>query len=331
MAKVYDFPKDLAQYGPGVGEPKEQRDPVSRVQAADYCRELTRSHYENFSVVSWFLPKRLLKPFEAVYAFCRWSDDLGDETGGPEQALPLLNWWQQELETSWAQPHNAVHPVMVALAAVREEHDLEIDPFLRLIQAFKLDQTKNRFGSRAELLAYCHNSADPVGEIVLTLFGKKDPTTLPLSHAICTGLQLANFWQDLSRDLDINRIYLPVEDQAQWGINEADLFARKATEPIRALLKQEVDWAAQCFEQGRELPALVGGTLGAQIGLFWNGGRAILNRIRTEGYRSLETRPRLTKWDKGRLLLGGLTGWLLGPLKRGRHALRKTNQAARSR
>lgn len=311
MPRDYDFQKELARFGPeGAGEI------LSPTQALDYCHRLTRLHYENFSVISWFLPRRLVKPFEAVYGFCRWSDDLGDETGNSQEALRLLAWWQGELEQSWNDPLDARHPVMIALAQVRRDHDLEIEPFKRLIQAFRWDQTKNRYNNRAELVNYCHSSADPVGEIVLSLFEKRNPQTVALSDSICTGLQLANFWQDVSRDLNIDRIYLPLEDMVRFGVDEKQIWQRKATLPIRDLIRHEVDWAEECLRKGEPLPGMVGGSLGAQIGLFINGGKAILSRIRGEGYRSIEVRPRLTKWDKGRLMLGGLGGLLMSPFRK---------------
>jgi len=307
MTQGYDFARELARYGPNGSEP-----PPNPREARAYCHWLTRVHYENFSVVSWFLPRRLIPDFEAVYAFCRWSDDLGDEMGDPERAQAALGWWRSQLDHSWDDPGAAKHPVFVALAESRKEHSLSREPFQRLISAFQRDQVQNRYETRSDLVSYCHDSADPVGEIVLTLFGKATPQTIALSDSICTGLQLANFWQDLSRDLDIGRIYLPREDRVRHGVEEADLRRRVATPAIRALVKDEVEWARSFFESGSSLPSRVGGSLGAQIGLFLDGGKAILAKIETEGFRSLEKRPSLSRWEKGWLALGGLWGYLLG-------------------
>ena len=297
----YNFQNELNLYGPGA---TTQR--IGLKAAQDYCSWLTKIHYENFSVVSWFLPKSLKPAFEAVYAFSRWSDDLGDEVGDPQKSLELLKWWADELNDSFTNPARAKHPILIALANQAQINSLDIEPFQRLIRAFEMDQTQNRFATRKELLFYCHHSANPVGEIVLSLFQANNPENITLSNCICTGLQLANFWQDVSGDLDINRIYFPQEDMERFGVLESDLLKRKTTEAIRELIRSEVDWAEECFKKGNRLPDRLGGSMGEQIRLFLMGGKAILEKVRRSNFLSLEIRPKLSKWDKLSLAVPGL-------------------------
>lgn len=302
MAKdAYDFRTELELHGPG-----STTAPLDLRQSHEYCSWLTRVHYENFSVISWFLPKSLKPAFEAVYAFSRWSDDLGDEAGSPQKSLELLRWWAGELNESFANPSKARHPILIALASEAQKHHLPLEPFQRLVRAFEMDQTQNRFATRKEVLFYCHHSANPVGEIVLALFRANSPENVVLSDSICTGLQLANFWQDVSRDLDINRIYIPKEDMDQFGVMENDLWNRKTTPAIRDLVRAEVDWAEDCFQNGKSLPNRLGGSMGEQIRLFLTGGQAILEKIRQTNFNTLESRPKLSKWDKVSLAVPGL-------------------------
>lgn len=305
MARAYTFDNELALYGPTSSPANLTMD-----QAKAYCAWLTRKNSENFTVISWFLPLKLIPAFEAVYAFCRWSDDLGDEAGNPEKSLALLKWWQRELHEAFADPTSSKHPILIALTRVATDHHLALDLFDRLINAFVMDQTKTKFATRAEVLDYCHLSANPVGEIVLTLFGSNNKVNLQLSNCICTGLQLTNFWQDVKRDLDIGRIYLPTEDMDRFGVTETDLLNRKATEAIQHLIRNEVDWAESLFNEGQGLPDSIQGSLGEQIRLFLSGGRAILAKIRQGNYQSIEWRPTLNKWDKGRLVTVGIIRFL---------------------
>jgi hypothetical protein len=198
----WDFAAELARWGPG------RRDtPVSPNLARSYCARVARTHYENFTVASALLPRRLVPHFHAVYAYCRWADDLADEARSPE----LLGWWRSELLAMYAgQPR---HPVMVALRGTVMRFAIPPGPFLSLLTAFEQDQWVTEYGSFADLLGYCRNSANPVGHLVLYLFGCFTPDRAALSDEVCTGLQLANFWQDVGRDLDIGRVYLPREDR----------------------------------------------------------------------------------------------------------------------
>jgi squalene synthase HpnC len=334
----WDFSKELERFGPDANIP-----PMTLAEARGYCRWVTRTHYENFTVASWLLPKRLRPHFHAVYAYCRWADDLADETGGGEVSLGLLEWWRGELlktpppgplpETERGRKTNpprfgeggsrsepggvfesSKHPVMIALAETIREFRIPLDPFLNLLAAFEQDQRIKEYEAFDQLLGYCVNSANPVGRIVLHLFGvlptPSPPTPLPpgergveeLSDEICTGLQLANFWQDVARDYAIGRIYLPREDRERFGVDDLTLF----TPAFPELLKFQVERTHSFFERGKPLLNLVPRDCRIDLELFIRGGEAILRAIERQNYDVLTSRPRLGKWTKFRLLLRAL-------------------------
>jgi squalene synthase HpnC len=291
------FLTELAHLGPGrVG----QEWSLGRARA--YCSRLARTHYENFSVASLLLPRRLLPHFHAVYAYCRWADDLADETAGGDEALALLQWWREELLRCYdGRPR---HPVMVALRGTIERFGIPPEPFLDLLRAFEQDQHVKRYETYAELLDYCRWSANPVGRLVLYVCESHDAERAALSDAICTGLQLANFWQDVGRDFDIGRVYLPGEDRRAFGYGDADLEARRFTPAFRELMRFEVERARGLFHQGIPLVARMPREVQVDIELFVRGGLAILRKIEAIDYNVWQTRPALTKWDAG-LVLGG--------------------------
>src|SRR5271169_2838140 len=199
----------------------------SLAEARQYCVRLARSHYENFPVVTWFLPKHLHQHFYNVYAYCRISDDLGDEVGDKQQSLILLDQWEAELRQCYSgEPR---HPVFVALRETVREFDIPQHEFSDLLQAFRQDQLVTRYPRFDDLVGYCQNSANPVGHLVLYLCGYQDAERQKLSDFTCTALQLANFWQDVSVDYDKGRIYLPLEDFARYSITEEDLAAKRNT------------------------------------------------------------------------------------------------------
>src|SRR5262249_47823570 len=193
------FADDLAKYGPHRTYPA-----CSLPEGRRYCSRLARTHYENFSVASLLLPRSLQAHFHALYAYCRWADDLADETAGGSQSLALLRWWREELLNCYERKSR--HPVMVALQETIRQFDIPPDPFLDLLFAFEQDQIVKRYKSYEQLLGYCRYSANPVGHLVLYLCRSYNSENAVLSDFICTGLQLANFWQDLARDLDIGRV-----------------------------------------------------------------------------------------------------------------------------
>lgn len=262
-------------------------------QAREYCARLARTHYENFSVASWFLPKRLRQHFFNVYAYCRISDDLGDEVGDPQSSLDLLNEWEQELNACYS--GNPRHPVFVALAETVEQFHIPQHEFSDLLRAFRQDQTNTRFETFADVLAYCRYSANPVGHLVLYLCGYSDAERQQLSDFTCTALQLANFWQDVSVDYDKGRIYLPLEDLRGFAVTEQDISAKRNTPAFRSMMQFEVTRAREWFDQGVPLIAKVDRELALDLELFTRGGQEILNAIEKQDYAVLGRRPSISK------------------------------------
>jgi squalene synthase HpnC len=267
--------------------------------ARAYCRTLAAAHYENFTVATWLVPRRLRQHLASVYAFARWADDLADEAGSPEAAAAGLTDWRGELDACFAgRPR---HPVTVALAETIAATGLPLEPFADLIDAFRQDQVKTRYATRADLVDYCRRSADPVGRIVLGLEGCRDPELVRMSDAICTGLQLVNFWQDITRDRLAGRVYLPHDDMARHGVSEAMLAQRPATPEVRSLVRDELAWARDLFAAGERLPAVAPRTLRPAIGMFLGGGRAVADAIAAADYDPLSRRPTVGKAGKLRL------------------------------
>ncbi len=265
-------------------------------EARAYCERLARSHYENFSVATWFLPKRLRPHFHSIYAYCRISDDLGDEVGNPQYALQLLDIWEGELDRCYAgQPR---HPVFVALAETVRACDIPREPFADLLTAFRQDQRINRYETFEDVLGYCHNSANPVGRLVLYACGYRDDLRQQLSDYTCTALQLANFWQDVAVDYGKGRIYLPLEDLKRFGVTEEDIAGRRATPQFLELMLFEVQRAREWFRKGLPLAQKVDSELAIDIELFSRGGLAILQAIEEQGYDVLRRRPVISKTRK---------------------------------
>lgn len=274
-------------------------------EAEAYTRWLATSHYENFHVVSFLLPKELHQDFYNVYAYCRWSDDLGDETGDPAESLRLLDWWRHELRATYAgSPPN--HPVFVALRATAVRRDLPVEPFANLLKAFVQDQTVTRYEDWDAVFAYCVNSADPVGRLLLMLCGYRDEERFRLSDKICTGLQLANFWQDVSVDLEKGRIYLPLALLRKHGVEEADVLARRDSPALRAAVKEAVGVARELFLEGRPLVGTLDRRLALDIDLFVRGGMQVLRKIEAMDYGVLLARPKIGKAERLTLLLRAL-------------------------
>ncbi len=298
--------------------PQEYRPPATAptlAEARAWCRRLTESHYENFQVASVFLPARLRPHFHAVYAYCRVSDDLGDEVPDPAQALALLDWWGGQLRLCWQ--GEATHPVFVALRETVEACRLPIEPFADLLAAFRQDQTQNRFATIEDLLGYCRFSANPVGRIVLLLAGYSDEERFRLSDQTCTALQLANFWQDVRVDLAKGRVYLPQADMARFKATDAMLAEPRANEAVRELLRYEVGYTRVLFKAGLPLIRMVDRELAVDLDLFSRGGLAILGAIERQGYDVLRARPSLSKPRKAALLLRALAGKYLSLTKGG--------------
>src|SRR5579872_948975 len=276
----------------------------SLAEAKQYCARLARTHYENFSVASWFLPKTLRQDFFNVYAYCRISDDLGDEVGDPQASLLLLDWWQEELDACYA--GSPRHPVFVALAETNTQFGIPKQPYADLIAAFRQDQTTTRYPTYNDLLGYCRYSANPVGRLVLYLCGYCDEERQHLSDATCTALQLANFWQDVARDYAIGRIYLPLEDIERYGVPEADIADHRFTPAFAALLRFECERTHALFAEGLQLCALVDRRVRLDIEMFSRGGQEILRRIEAQGYDVLTRRPEIPKKRQLAILAGRL-------------------------
>ena len=293
------FADDLRRYGPDAHPAAP-----SRAEAWSYCARLTAEHYENFSVVTWLTPKPLRPAFQAIYAFCRWSDDLGDEVGDRDESRRLLRWWRGELAAMEA--GEARHPVFVALRETVREFAIPADPFRALISAFEQDQDVTDYDTFDQLRDYCRRSADPVGHLILYLGRCHDAETARLSDRTCTGLQLANFWQDVARDRAIGRTYLPREDRARFGYGDDDLRQLRFNPEFAALLRFEVDRARAWLDEGRALLPHLPGPLAFDVDLFNRGGTAILDRIERQGYDVLSRRPEVGKLAKFGLIARAL-------------------------
>jgi squalene synthase HpnC len=299
IAVAATFAHDLARYGPDARYPAP-----SRAAARAYCQAFARRQYENFSVATLFLPRPLLPHFYAVYAYCRWADDLGDETGGGARALELLRGWRGELLGMYEGVPR--HPVMVALRETVARFGIPPQPFLDLLFAFEQDQLVKRFSTYDQLREYCRHSADPVGHLVLYLFESFDAERAALADSICTALQLTNFWQDVARDFAIGRVYLPEEDMRRFGYAESDLHARRFTPAFAALLRFEVERTRDLFRRGEPLIDRVARPLRIDLELFVRGGQAVLGKIERQGYNVWARRPRLAKWEKAALMVGAV-------------------------
>lgn len=273
-------------------------------EARDYTRWLATHHYENFHVVSFLLPQRLHQDFYNVYAYCRWADDLGDETGDRSESLRLLAWWQGELDAMYE--GRATHPVFVALLPTVKVHGIPRQPFADLIQAFVQDQTVTRYRNWDEVFQYCRYSANPVGRLVLYLCGYSDPERQRLSDATCTALQLANFWQDVTVDLLKDRVYIPLDVMQRHGYTEEELFAHRFTPAFREVMREIVDKARGLFLEGGPLHRMVGPRLGLDLDLFNRGGLLVLKKIEQQGYDVLRQRPHIDKVERARLLVGSV-------------------------
>jgi squalene synthase HpnC len=269
------------------------------------CTQLAQEHYENFPV-GRLVPPHLKKHVHAVYAFARVADDLADEgydepdAPTQEERLASLNHFEDQLQGKAVDP--ALQWIFEPLAQTAKEFNLPQSLFTDLLSAFKQDVVKRRYASHAEVLDYCRRSANPIGRLVLLLHGYRDPALHLLSDHICTALQLANFWQDVSVDLVKDRIYLPQDEQARFGVTEEQLFGKRCNDAYRALLKFQTDRTWEIFKAGETLPSHLSRKLSWEIRLTWLGGTTILRKIEKQNYDTLNQRPKLSKWDLIRLM-----------------------------
>ena len=279
----------MPQLIPPVTEDVTAR-PWSVEEAYAYCEAVATRHYENFPVGSRLIPKPLRPHVHAIYAFARVADDYADEPQYADSTRMALleNWESQLIQCSWRRP---LHPVFIALKETIRRFDLPPDLLRDLLMAFKLDVVQKRHGSFSDLLGYCRYSANPIGRLVLLIFGYRNPDLYPLSDAVCTALQLTNFWQDLLIDLAKGRIYLPQEDLARFGYKESDLAAQIYNEAFRRLIQFEVERTRSLFSSGQPLCRKVGKDLRFELTLILQGGQHILRLIEEHHFNVFAHRP----------------------------------------
>jgi len=308
-------------------------------QATAYTQRLAKGHYENFTVVSWLLPRRLRDHFRHVYAFCRWADDLGDEVGNPDRSVELLRWWRSEIDACYADDPR--HPVFVALHRTIRQFDIPRKPFDDLVSAFIQDQKVLRYQTWEQVLDYCTRSANPVGRLVLYLCGYRDDERQQLADATCTALQLANFWQDVRRDaLDRDRVYIPDQIARHHGLDievmasalrasamvgepcgpgccqtqERDNLGLRAIRSVFvATMKDLVQRTWPLFERGRDLVPMLSRDVAVDVKLFGHGGEKVLKMIERQGFDTLAQRPALGRPAKLWLLMRALAGRWTAP------------------
>ncbi len=294
---------DLAALPPPV---RDALTPAADVALAErFTHDLAHSHYENFSVVTFLVPRKVRQDFCNIYAFCRTADDLGDELGNRELSLD----WLTRLKRLTRECFDGKADVALfqALSASIRRHDLQPGPFLDLIDAFEQDQRVTRYATFDQVVDYCRRSANPVGRLVLHVAGYRDEQRAALSDKTCTALQLANFWQDVRRDIvERDRIYIPRDSMARFGVDEAQIREFRCDDHFRGLMRFEVDRTQKLFDEGEALLPMLKGWARGQVSLFGQGGQLVLQSIRRQNYNTLTRRPRLSKWQKVRLIMGAV-------------------------
>lgn len=290
--------EELASLGPRASHTRRP----TRAEAAAYCRRWARTHYENFTVASWLLPRQVRPHFYAIYAYCRWADDLADETSSPAESLELLDWWQQQLDACYAD--RPAHPVFVALHGTIRQFAIPPEPFTRLLTAFRQDQRVTRYATPQDVLGYCQNSANPVGHLVLYLAGCHDARRAEWADSVCTGLQLINFCQDVARDWQRGRLYLPQSTLDEAGYTDVMLARGEFNDAFRRALRVEVERAENYLQAGRPLVETMPAGFRRDVELFIAGGLATARAIRELDYNVWHVRPTISKGKQLWLLAG---------------------------
>ena len=301
----------LQNAAPLAGAPAEYLLPIVRptlAEAQAWCRHLATSHYENFHVATWFLPKRARPHFESIYAFSRAADDLGDEVADRETATRLLGEWRVMLDECYANPEKSMHPVFVALHETIRETGVPKELFADLISAFEMDQVVTMHPSLEDLIGYSKLSANPVGRLVLWVSGYHDEPRALLSDKVCTALQLANFWQDVVEDWERGRRYLPADQMQRFGVTDAMIADKQFTPEFKSLMQFLVEYAGTMLREGGEIANQVDAELAVTLRLFQQGGRAALDGVIAQDYDVLKQRPSVSKARKMKLLGGALRG-----------------------
>ncbi len=281
--------------------------PSSLQESFRFCENLAKSHYENFPI-GWFIPKATRPYVFAIYAFARTADDFSDEESFKQERSSRLDEYEALLDQAIAGHPPADQPVFVAIAHTLEKTNIPPQLLKDLLTAFRLDITKKRYRSYEELKSYCVYSANPIGRIVLILFGYQDPELLKLSDRICTGIQLVNHWQDIGIDLMKDRIYLPEEDLERFGYRYEELRERQVNDAFRSLMRFEVARTRSLFFEGKPLLQELNRRLRCQVSLMWKGPMKILDRMEARGFDVFHSRPTLSKRDLLRLSLPILLG-----------------------
>ena len=303
-----------------AGAPAEYAVPAVRptlAEAQAWCRALATSHYENFHVATFFLPKRVRPHFESIYAFSRVADDLGDEVADTATATRLLSTWEAMLDECYDQPERSMHPVFVALLKTVDETGVPRQLFADLIHAFEMDQVKTRYESLDELVGYSRLSANPVGRLVLWVSGYRDEERAVLSDRVCTALQLANFWQDVVEDWERGRLYLPAAEMRRFGVTDEQIAVKRFTPEFAAMMTYLVGYAGAMLSGGASISKTVDRELATTLSLFVKGGDAALAGVVAQGYDVLAKRPSVSTATKVKLLVGALAGKALGVFSRG--------------
>jgi squalene synthase HpnC len=280
-----------------IREPPAKR--YTPAEAFAHCRRIALSHYENFTIAAWLLPRDVRRHIYALYAFCRHTDDLGDEA--PGDRLQLLDEWEADLRRCYDSAPE--HPILVALQRTVRRFRVPAEPFLKLIEANRMDQRTQRYPTFGDLLHYCDHSANPVGHMVLYLFGYADAERQRLSDATCTALQLTNFWQDVAIDLGKGRVYIPQEDMERFGYGQEELGQAIVSPAFRALMAFEIARTRGLFDEGLKVLQLVDGRLRLALKLFSLGGLAVLAAIERNGYDVFRRRPELSRQQKAWLFV----------------------------
>lgn len=308
------FRGELIRFGPDQAGPAKPHTKLTLRECEQYCQMWASRQYENFTVVSWLLPRALRQHFYNVYAYCRWSDNLADEIESDVESLRLLDWWEHQLQmTIGGAP---THPVLRALEQTIAEFELSLEPFLDLLSAFRQDRQVNRYGTDEELVEYCRRSADPVGRILLSLARSDSPENIALSDQVCTGLQLANFCQDMARDAAIGRVYVPADLMEQFGVTPELILAAECKTQMQDMLGAWIATTRERFVQGWSLVHNVPSWLATDIELFIRGGTCILDRIELADFDVWTERPTVSKSQKLRLAAQALKGRVVGRPKR---------------
>ncbi len=287
-----------------MNDPRDTKDvvqPARRMsvdEAFAHCERLARTHYENFPVGSTLIPRELRRHFYSIYAYSRAADDMADEgTRSVAERIAMLDDWERQLDA--AVRGEAEHPIFIALAETIRERSLATEPFRDLLKAFRMDARNEGFADTTALLYYCYHSANPIGRLVLQLFDLCTDERRGYSDRICTGLQMANFWQDISRDVPQGRINLPRESIEYFGYSIEELQRGVFNDNFRELMAYHVDHAINQFQHGyplmRTIPVK---RLRSELGLVFLGGARILNKIKAMDYNVLTVRPSLGFADK---------------------------------